>query len=200
MKRSVVSWLIMVLGIAGILAYVGPTFLKVTPPPSKGTGEVLIGGAFTLVDANGNTVTEQDYRGKYTLVFFGFTHCPDICPTALLVVRNALDHLGKDAKKIVPIFITIDPERDTPDVIGRYVKNFGDRVVGLTGTPEQIKKAADAYKVFYAKVEDKESGLGYVMDHSGFLYLMGPNGKYLAHYPHSIGEKALTESLQSHIE
>lgn len=199
MKRSVRSWLIMVLGIAGLMAYVGPTFLKVTPPPSRSSGEALIGGPFTLVDSTGSTVTQKHFEGKYMLVFFGFTHCPDICPTALLVTKNALDALGSKADQIVPVFITIDPERDTPDVVGRYVKNFGERFVGLTGTPEQIKQVADAYKVFYQKVEDKTSGLGYVMDHSGFIYLMGPDGKYVAHFPHAINEKALAEGLEKHL-
>ena len=199
MKRSVVSWLIMVLGIAGLLAYVGPTFLKVTPPPTKSSGEVLIGGPFNLVDSTGATVTEKSFEGKYTLVFFGFTHCPDICPTALLVAKNALDSLRKKGEWVVPIFITIDPERDTPDVVGRYVKNFGSRFVGLTGTQEQIKKAADAYKVFYQRVDDENSGLGYVMDHSGFIYLMGPDGKYVAHFPHTINEKALAEGIKKHL-
>ncbi len=199
MKRSVVSWLVMVLGIAGLMAYVGPTFLNVTPPPPAEKDEVLIGGSFTLVDATGNTVTEQNFSGQYMLVFFGFTHCPDICPTSLLVTKNALERLGKKGKDIIPVFITVDPERDTADVIGRYVKNFGERVVGLTGTPEQIKKAANAYKVFYQKVEDKNSGLGYTIDHSGFLYLMGRDGKYLTHFPHTISEQALAEGLAKHL-
>jgi protein SCO1 len=198
MKRSVASWLIMVLGIAGLMAYVGPTFLKVTPPPVT-KGEALIGGPFTLVDASGSTVTEKNYAGKNMLIFFGFTHCPDICPTALLIVKNTLDRLGSKAKNIVPIFITLDPERDTPDVMGRYVKNFGNRFVGLTGTPEQIKKVADEYKVYYQKVEDKDSGLGYVVDHSGFLYLMGPDGKYVTHFPHTINEKALAQALEKQV-
>jgi protein SCO1/2 len=199
MKRSVLSWLVMVLGIAGLLAYVGPTFLNVAPPPVKSTGEALIGGPFTLVDGTGSTVTEKHFSGKYMLVFFGFTHCPDICPTSLLITKNALEHIGKKVENIVPVFITVDPERDTADVVGRYVKNFGPRFVGLTGTAEQIKKAADAYKVFYQKVEDKGSGLGYVMDHSGFLYLMGPDGKYIAHFPHTITEQALAEGLEKHL-
>jgi protein SCO1/2 len=199
MKRSVVSWVAMVLGIAGLLAYVGPTFLKVTPPPSRSSGEALIGGSFTLVDASGNTVTEKSFAGKYMLVFFGFTHCPDICPTSLLITKNALERLGDKAKDIVPVFITVDPERDTSDVVGRYVKNFGERFIGLTGTPEQIKKAADAYKVFYQKVEDKGSGLGYVMDHSGFIYFMGRDGKYLTHFPHTINEQAMAEGIAKHL-
>ncbi|MFZ4124886.1 MAG: SCO family protein [Rickettsiales bacterium] len=199
MKRSVASWLIMVLGLAGLMAYVGPTFLNVAPPPVRSSGEALIGGPFTLVDGTGSTVTEKNFAGKYTLVFFGFTHCPDICPTSLLVTKNALDKIGEKAKKLVPIFITIDPERDNVDVVGRYVRNFGTAFVGLTGSPEQIKQAADAYKVYYQKVEDKGSGMGYVMDHSGFIYLMGPDGKYLTHFPHTISEQALAEALGKYL-
>ncbi|MBN8543882.1 MAG: SCO family protein [Alphaproteobacteria bacterium] len=199
MKRSVLSWLVMVLALAGLMAYVGPTFFNVTSPPVKSTGKALIGGAFTLVDGTGNTVTEKSFAGKYMLVFFGFTHCPDICPTSLLVTKNALEKIGSKAEKLTPIFITIDPERDTVDVVGRYVQNFGTQFVGLSGTPEQIKQAADAYKVYYQKVEDKDSGIGYVMDHSGFIYLMDPEGNYVTHFPHTISEQALAEALGNYL-
>lgn len=199
MKRSVLSWLVMVLGLAGLMAYVGPTFLNVTSPPIKSSGQALIGGSFTLVDSTGSTVTEKNFAGKHMLVFFGFTHCPDICPTSLLVTKNALEKIGDKAEKLVPIFITIDPERDTVDVVRRYVKNFGPQFVGLTGTVEQIKHVADAYKVYYQKVEDKGSDIDYVMDHSGFIYLMGPDGNYLAHFPHTISEQALAEALRKHL-
>ncbi len=189
----------MVLGLAGLAAYIGLDFLNVKPP-LRSQGEALIGGDFTLTDGAGNIVTNRDFAGKYMLVFFGFTHCPDICPTSLLVIRNALDQLGDRGKDIVPIFITIDPERDGAETIGRYVKNFGDRQVGLTGTPAEIRAVADAYKVYYQKVEDKDSAMGYTMDHSGFLYLMGRDGKYLTHFPHTISEKKLAEGLRPYLE
>jgi protein SCO1/2 len=117
------------------------------------SGKALIGGPFTLVDQNGKTVTDQDFRGRYMLVFFGFTHCPDVCPAALQVMSASLDELGPKADEIVPIFITLDPERDTQEVMGAFVENFGSRFVGLTGSPEAIAAAADAYRVPYAKVQ-----------------------------------------------
>ena len=199
MKHHVIAWVIMVLGLAGLAAYVGPRFLNVGPP-ARTAGEALIGGDFTLTDSSGTTITNDSFAGKYRLVFFGFTHCPDICPTSLLVMQNAIDQLGEKGKDIIPIFITVDPQRDDKETIGRYVKNFGPRMVGLTGTAEQIRSVAEAYKVYYQKVEDKDSALGYTVDHSGFIYLMEPDGKYLAHFPHTISEKDLVKSLRSHLE
>src|SRR4029079_13092326 len=103
-------------------------------PKVETTGTALIGGPFTLLDQNGKTVTDRDFRGRYMLIFFGFTHCPDICPAELQVISASLDELGPKAEEVVPIFVTLDPERDTPEVMADYVKNFGSRFVGLTGS------------------------------------------------------------------
>ncbi|MCE3006636.1 MAG: SCO family protein [Rickettsiales bacterium] len=199
MKQKVAAWIIMVLGLAGLGAYIGLDSLNVRPP-LRSQGEALIGGDFTLMDGAGNIVTNRDFAGKYMLIYFGFTHCPDICPTTLLVMRNALDRLGDGGRDVIPIFITVDPERDEVTTIGRYAKNFGDRLVGLTGTPEQIRAVADAYKIYYQKVEDKDSSMGYTVDHSSFIYLMGRDGKYLTHFPHTISEKNLAEGIRNHLE
>jgi protein SCO1/2 len=196
MKLPVLSWIICVLGLIGLVAWLGTGVVPVTK--NKG-GEPLIGGSFTLTAPDGTNVTDRDLRGKYALVYFGFTHCPDICPTSLLLMQNALEQLGAKGKKVTPVFITLDPERDTPEIVGNYVNNFGDRFVGLTGTPEQIRAVADAYKVYYSKVEDENSALGYIIDHSGFMFLMDPNGKYVTHFPHSIAEQSLTEGLDAAI-
>jgi protein SCO1 len=199
MKHNVVAWIVMVLGLAGLAAYVGPKFLNVGPP-AHGVGEALIGGEFTLTDSSGAAVTNESFADKYRLVFFGFTHCPDVCPTSLLVMQQALADLGEEGKEIVPIFITVDPARDDMETVGRYVKNFGERMVGLTGSPEQIREAAEAYKVYYQKVEDKNSALGYTVDHSGFIYLMDQRGKYMAHFPHTISQKDLVQGIRKHLE
>jgi cytochrome oxidase Cu insertion factor (SCO1/SenC/PrrC family) len=199
MKQKVAAWIIMVLGLAGLSAYIGLDSLNVKPP-LRAQGEALIGGDFTLMDGAGNVVTNHDFAGKYMLVYFGFTHCPDICPTTLLVMRNALDRLGDGGRDVMPLFITVDPERDEVSTIGRYARNFGDRLVGLTGTPEQIRAVADAYKIYFQKVEDKDSSMGYTVDHSSFIYLMGRDGKYLAHFPHTISEKNLAEGIRNHLE
>ena len=150
--------------------------------PSGQTGKALIGGAFALTDQDGKRVTEQDFRGKYTLVVFGYTTCPDVCPAEMQAMANALDTLGDKAEQVTPVFITIDPERDTVAKVADYVKNFHARFVGLTGTPEEIKQAAKAYRVYYARAEDKGSATDYLMDHSAFIYLMDPKGEYVTHF------------------
>lgn len=200
MQKSVLAWLISVLGLVALTVYVGPTLLKVVPNSGPvEQGEAMIGGAFTLVDGAGNTVTDADFKGKYMLVYFGFTHCPDICPTTLLMMTNALEQMGDDAKDIVPLFITLDPERDTPKVVGAYVKNFTPKLVGLTGSMAQITKAADAYKVYFSKVKSEDSAMGYMIDHSGFMYLMDRDGKYVAHYTHTMPLQSLVSGLRNHV-
>ncbi len=139
-------------------------------------GAVEVGGPFTLVGADGAPVTDASFRGRWMLVYFGYTFCPDVCPTELQAVAAGLDQLGPLASKVAPLFITIDPERDTPVAIGQYVKLFDDKLIGLTGTPAQIAAVARAYRVYYAKSAGKDSS-SYLMDHSSFLYLMGPDGK-----------------------
>lgn len=139
-------------------------------------GGVEVGGAFTLSDPDGKTVTDAAFRGRWMLVYFGYTFCPDVCPTELQAVAASLDQLGPLAEKVVPLFITIDPERDTPKAMGEYVKLFDDRIIGLTGTTAQVAAVAKAYRVYYAKAASKQVS-DYLMDHSSFLYLMGPDGK-----------------------
>jgi protein SCO1/2 len=143
------------------------------------SASVAVGGPFSLVDEHGQPVTDQTYRGRWMLVYFGYTFCPDVCPTELQTIAAALDKLGPQGKAVVPLFITVDPERDTPGTLANYVKLFDDRLVGLTGSPEQIASVARAYRVYYAKVTPKDSTT-YLMDHSSFIYLMGPDGKLRA--------------------
>lgn len=158
-------------------------------------GQALVGGPFTLTDHNGKRVTERDYRGHFMLVIFGFTFCPDICPGELQVVSAALDKLGSKAERVAPLFITVDPERDTPEQLAQYVKSFHPRLVGLTGTPDEVAAAAKAYRVYYKKVPDPKSTAGYTMDHSAIIYLMGPDGAYRTHFTHAVTPDALAERL-----
>lgn len=200
MKKIVIAWVASVLGLVALFAFIGGDLLsKPRNDLELGEGAALINAEFTLQDASGKTVKASDFRGRYLLVYFGFTHCPDICPTSLLLMSNALEQLGAKAAKIQPIFITVDPERDTPKLVGTYVSHFGKNFVGLTGTPAQVKQAADNFKVFYSKVDTKESALGYVVDHSGFIYLMGPDGKYVAHFPFTVSEQELSQGLQRYV-
>jgi protein SCO1 len=187
--------------VAGFLigALAGAAVLLITTPqggqPVQSSGTALVGGPFLLVGADGKPVTDRDFRGRYMLIFFGFTHCPDICPAELQVIAQALEQLGDKAKNVVPIFITVDPERDTPEAMGNYVKSFGHNFVGLTGSPEAIAAAAKAYRVSYAKAEDKESAPDYGVDHSALVYLMDPEGRYVTHFSYGLSAEQMAEKL-----
>ena len=192
--------------VAGFLigALAGAAALILTRAPADQSvatsGKALIGGPFTLVGRDGKPVTDQAFRGKYMLVFFGFTHCPDICPAELQVMAAALDELGPKANEIIPIFITLDPERDTPLVVADYVANFSQRFVGLTGSPEQIAEAAKAYRVVFSKFrEDGAKPEDYSIDHSALVYLMGKNGEYLTHFAYGTPVAKLTETLRRYL-
>jgi protein SCO1 len=165
------------------------------------TGKALIGGPFALVDQHGKKVTDQDFRGRYMLIFFGFTHCPDICPAELQVISASLDELGPKAEEVVPIFVTLDPERDTPEVMADYVKNFGSRFVGLTGSPEEIADAAKAYRVAFSKFENEgaDDNGNYSIDHSAIVYLMGRDGEYLTHFNYGTPAAKMTEALRRYL-
>ena len=163
------------------------------------SGKALIGGPFELAGKDGKTVTDKDFRGRYMLVFFGFTHCPDICPAELQVMSAALEDLGADADKVVPIFITLDPERDTPEAVTAYAQNFGTNFVGLTGSPEAIEKAAKAYRVTYQKFQDESMGDDYSIDHSALVYLMGPDGAFVTHIPYGTPPKKMAETLRRYL-
>jgi protein SCO1/2 len=219
--------LVMLLFVAGAGLWAATWWREqASPPGALGVavpGGVEVGGKFTLVAADGHSVSDTDFRGRFMLVYFGYIFCPDVCPTELQAVSASLALLGDQAAKVTPIFITIDPERDTPQAIGEYTRLFDDRLIGLTGTasqiaqaakvtpifitidPErdtpqaigeytrlfddrligltgtasQIAQAAKAYRTYYARVEPKAGGT-YLMDHSSFLYLMGPDGKFRA--------------------
>ena len=162
------------------------------------TGTALVGGPFTLTDHTGKEVTEKDFRGKYTLIYFGYTYCPDVCPGELQLVAAALDQLGDKAEKIQPVFITVDPERDTVDQMAVYVPQFHDRLIGLTGTTKQVAAAAKAYRVYYAKVDDPEA-TEYLMDHSSILYLMGPDGAYVGHFTYGLKPDELAAKISQHL-
>ena len=143
-------------------------------------GGPTIGGPFKLVNGEGRPVTDRDFRGHYLLVYFGYTFCPDVCPTTLNQMAEALDTLGPKADQVQPLFITVDPKRDTPQVVGQYVAAFTPRLVGLTGTPEEIAKVAREYRVYYAIHQTAGTPGEYTVDHSSILYLMSPSGAFIA--------------------
>lgn len=153
------------------------------PVPSAGGIQlpqgVTLGGPFSLTDQTGRAVTEKDYAGGWMLVYFGYTFCPDVCPTELGTMAAAMDALGPAGAKVVPVFISVDPQRDTPAHLAEYVRSFHPRMQGLTGTPEQVAEVARRYRVYYAKVQRPDM-TDYLMDHSSFIYLVGPDSRVRA--------------------
>ncbi|HEY7228905.1 MAG TPA: SCO family protein [Pseudolabrys sp.] len=157
-----------------------------------------IGGSFALIDQNGRLRTDTDFRGKFLLVYFGYTYCTDICPTDLQAISTAIDKLETAGESVQPLFITVDPEHDTPEAIKLYVGLFHPRLIGLTGSAKEIKSAARAYKVYYAK-NDQSKKSDPVIDHSGFVFLVGPNGKYLGFFPPGTSADRMVEGLRPHL-
>lgn len=148
-------------------------------PSPRITGEAAITNAYTLTDHTGRSLTADSFDGQWQMVFFGFTHCPDICPTTLAYMAQVMDELGTDAARVTPIFITVDPARDTADVMSAYVEAFHPRMVGLTGTEAQVAEAAGNFRVWYERAEDASMPDGYSMAHAGHIYVMAPDGRFV---------------------
>lgn len=175
----------LVLGGLLALAMVPGLRTGILPETATVTGKALIGGPFTLTDQAGKRVTEKDFLGHPMLVFFGYTHCPDVCPSGLQVMAAALDKLGAKGDKVTPVFITFDGERDTPDIMAEYVKSFHPRLIGLTGNKDEIAAAAKAYRVFYQRVPSETGASDYTFDHTAIMYLMGADGNFITHIPNT---------------
>jgi protein SCO1/2 len=143
------------------------------------TPPVTVGGSFALTASDGTAVTDQTYRGKWLLVYFGYTSCPNTCPMTLNEIATALEKLGADAAKLKPLFITVDPQRDTREVLEQYTQSFDPRIVGLTGNPQQIAAVAKEYGAYWAAHKTGPGAEDYVMDHSSYLYVMDPEGKFV---------------------
>jgi cytochrome oxidase Cu insertion factor (SCO1/SenC/PrrC family) len=181
------------------LAVAGGLAWFVLPPAvsSMAGGAATVGGPFKLIDQHGAEVTEQDFAGRYMLIYFGYTYCPDICPLSLANMTQAMDLLPPDqAEQVVPILITVDPERDTVAQLAEYAPLFHPRLVALTGSPEAIKAAARAYRVYYAKA-GKDGSNDYLMDHSTFIYLMGPDGRYVRHFAHHAAPEEIAAAIRA---
>ncbi len=186
----------LVVGCAAALAVFPQARERLLPAPGvKIIGQALVGGSFELTDHTGKRVSDQDYRGRYMLVFFGFTFCPDICPSALQVMSAALDKIGPKADRITPLFITVDPERDTSVQLALYVQSFHPRLIGLTGTQAEIDQVVRAYRVYAKKVEDPRSTAGYTFDHSSIIYVMNPDGTYRTHFAHTTNVEVMADRL-----
>jgi protein SCO1/2 len=184
------------LALCGAVSTAGCSEAPAEAPPLEGA---RLGGAFTLTDQDGRKLaSETAFKGKYRLVYFGFTFCPDVCPVDLQQIGQAMRQLEKSdpakAAKVQPVFITVDPERDTPPVMKQYVAAFHPRLIGLTGTPEEIAQVAKLHGVYYSKGE-KGGESGYLMDHSRIALLFGPDGKPISILPHEKGAPAIAAEL-----
>jgi protein SCO1/2 len=152
---------------------------SLAPVRTTTTGTASIGGPFTLEATNGRTVSDETFRGKWRLMFFGYTFCPDVCPAALNNISVALEKLGADADKLQPLFITVDPHRDTRQVMAEYLKSFDPRIIGLSGSQDQIASVVKEYRVYAAAEKSTTGGEDYVVSHSAYLYLMDPQGEFV---------------------
>ncbi len=182
------------LGLGGLWAWQswGPTVTAAVE------GEPLVGGPFELVDGRGRTVTHEDFEGRPFALFFGFTHCPDICPTSLWEMSQWIEALGPAAREMRFAFVTVDPERDTPAVVRDYVGAFSDHIIPLTGTPAQVAQVVDAYRAYAQKVPLEDGG--YTMDHSAFVYLMDEHGRYQAHITYGEATDRALAKLRALVE
>ena len=195
----------LILIVAAVLAG-GAVFLARSLPGdavrivSKGaSGTAKIGGAFQLTDHRGRTVSDTDLRGRSLLIFFGYTHCPDVCPMTLLRLTEALELLGADGEAIQPIFITVDPLRDTPDVIADYIANFDPRFIGLTGTRQQIAAVERAFAVYAKAAQDSGTNANYLVDHTALAYLMGPDGAFRAYIAQTPSPSEMADKIREHL-
>ena len=183
---------------AGAMVVARPDLFGLGSPSTQTTGTALIGGPFTLTDHTGKQVSDTDLRGRLMLIYFGYTLCPDVCPLSLQVMADGIDALGADAKDVQPLFISVDPERDTAEVMSDYVPHFHKRMLGLTGSPEQIKPVLKAYRVYVSKQEETEPG-EYLVNHSSIFYLMGRDGKFIAHFADQVRPTALAAAIRKHL-
>jgi protein SCO1/2 len=181
----------------GVVVLAGLFFWMTSQTPQQNAGASL-GGPFELVDHHGQPFTHEDLKGKYTLLYFGYTYCPDVCPTELQTIAEALGMLGDMARDFRVVMVSVDPERDTPEVLKEYMSNFGDNFLGLTGTPEQIRKMARNWRTFYRKAEEKGPD-DYLMDHSAIVFLLDKQGKYMRHFAYGTSPERIAEGIREAI-
>ncbi len=201
-KRQIIIFLTCTIVALGVLAGASTLWMRSGSLSSsdgiRTSGEALVGGPFSLTDHTGARVTQDDFLGRPMMLYFGYTFCPDVCPTSLQVLAVALEEMGEEADVIQPVFVTIDPARDTVEQMAEYVGYFGDDFIGLTGTDEEIADIARTYRVYYGKV-DGESEDDYLMDHSSIFYLMGADGKFVKHFSYTTDPEQLALDIAAHL-
>ena len=178
----------------GIAIVAAAMVLVAGRPGQLATTGSQVGGPFNLTDQFGNVVTDESLKGKPTIIFFGFTHCPEVCPTTLAEMSDVLQALGGDAEKVNTIFVSVDPERDTKELLKDYLATFDPRIIGLTGTVEEINAVAKAYRVYFKKVPLE--GGDYTMDHTAIVYLMDKDGNFIAPLPTKSGPEKAVDSIR----
>ena len=184
----------------GILMLTGT---RENAPVVRSSRQAQVGGPFTLVNQDGETVTDEDFRGKAMLIYFGFTYCPDICPFSLQTMDAALAQLDESDRALVqPILISVDPRRDTPEALAAYVQSdaFPDGLIGLTGTPEQVAQVAEEYRVIYREKEEGQDDESYLVDHTSFIYLMDFEGEFVTVFSHGHTPQAIADALQDFLD
>jgi protein SCO1/2 len=185
-----------IMGVAALLLLTGGyLWLLGGPAPQPAP----IGGPFQLTADSGQTVTDRSYAGRYLLVYFGYSACRDVCPATLSAVGDAMDALGAKAGRVQPLFITVDPHRDTPAVLARYVAHFTPLLVGLTGTPRQLRQVQQEYHVTSIAHTGDSAGMDYTVDHSSVLYLIGPDGRFVAPIPADATGAAMAAAILKHV-
>ena len=198
MRRVVLATLAILLLAAAVLG--GALWRTEATAPAADEAPVPIGGPFRLVDQTGREVTDADFRGKLMLVYFGYTYCPDMCPLGLSTITAAMDALPPAAQaEVVPVFITVDPERDTVAVMQDYVQGFSPRLVGLTGSEAAVAEAVRAYRVYARRSEVEGADGRYLVDHSTFTYLMGRDGRYRTHFGHAVAPDEMARRIEEEL-
>ncbi len=171
----------------------GPASVKELP--------ISFGGSFILVDHQGRERTDKDFKGRYLLVYFGYTFCPNICPTGLQTLSSALDLLGEGAARVQPLFVSVDPERDKPEILKIFVAQFHPRLIGLTGSEKQVRDVARAYRIFRGKVVVADAPKDeYLVTHTPTTFLMGPDGKFVTLFPHDTGAEVMAKALMRYLD
>ncbi|XP_063816866.1 protein SCO1 homolog, mitochondrial isoform X3 [Pseudophryne corroboree] len=173
---------------------------KIEKEKNRSLGKPLLGGPFSLIDHNGLPKTDQHYLGQWILLYFGFTHCPDICPDEIEKMIQVVDEIDalEPVPNLIPLFITVDPERDDKDAVARYIKEFSPKLVGLTGTVDQIEKVAKAYRVYFSQ-GPKDDDSDYIVDHTIVMYLVGPDGAFVDYYGQNKTSMEITSSIALHM-
>lgn len=195
MQRTSAILLVAALVLAGLSGWLLWRTANNAPLGPGAEQSVSLGGPFALIDQNGRPKTDRDFHGRWTLLYFGYTYCPDVCPTTLAMIEKALAKMGPPAQAVTPVFVSVDPERDTPSVLKAYLKSFGPQFVGLTGSPAQVAQVAKAYRVYYAK--QTLPGGTYAVEHSSVIYLLDPKGRLVKVYDDQTQSADLAKDLNA---